>query len=94
MKLIRDFSKMDTERLFRALHSFKRSLIGLPLIFGLVPVVSLVRRFPEKPWWLIPLYGSGILFASGIIATAHGRLVEEIKKRIKNTVGQDTGANA
>lgn len=83
MKLIHDFSKMDTERLFKILRSFKRPLIGLPLVFGVVPLVPLVRRFPEKLWWMIPLYGIGILFVSGMIATAYGRLIEEIEKRIK-----------
>ena len=81
MKLIRDYSKMNTELLFKILRSFKRTLIGLPLVFGIIPLVPLVRHFPEKLWWIIPLYGIGILFVSGMIATAYSRLIKEIETR-------------
>ncbi len=82
MKLIRDFSKYDTPTIFRALRSFRRLLIGYPLLFALIPTIGLVALRPRQLWWLIPVYFAGILFVTILIATAFGRLVDELNKRM------------
>jgi len=84
MKLIRDFTQHDTPTLFRALSSFRRTLIGYPLLFALVPLLGLVALRPRQLWWLIPVYVTGILLVTCIVATAHGRLVKELENRMKD----------
>ena len=84
MKLIRDFAEHDTNMLFRALRTFNRPLVGLPVIFALIPMLGLVALRPRQLWWLIPVYFAGILVVTCMLATAHGRLVDELKKRVQD----------
>ena len=80
MKLIQDFTQLDTATLFRALKSFKRTLIGFPVVLT-IPAVGIIALKP-KLWWLFPVYVIAILFGSIMIGTAYGRLVAELKKRM------------
>ena len=84
MKLIQDFTKHDTPTLLQALRSFRRPLIGLPILFALVPMLGLVALRPRQLWWLIPVYFAGILFVTVLQATAFGRIVDELKGRMKD----------
>ena len=82
MRLIRDFTQMDTATLCRGLRSFKRTLIGLPVVFAVIPTLGIVALRPAQLWWLIPVYFGGILFVTGLIGTAYGRSVDEIERRM------------
>lgn len=84
MKLIRDFTQHDTSTLFRSLRTFSRPLVGLPVIFALIPMLGLVAMRPRQLWWLIPVYFSGIVVVTCMLATAYGRLVNELKKRMED----------
>ena len=84
MKLIRDFTQQDTAMLFKALHSFRRPLIGYPLLFALIPMLGLVAMRPRQLWWLIPVYFAGILIVTMLMASAFGRLVDELNRRMKD----------
>ena len=90
MKLIQDFTKHDTSTLFRALRSFRRFLVGLPIVFALVPMLGLVA-LQRQLWWLIPVYFGGILVVTGLIGTAYGRNVREIERRMDQTVERGVG---
>ncbi len=79
MKLIQDFTQLDTATLFRALRSFKRFLIGFPVILTL-PAVGFIALKPQL-WWLFPVYVIAILFGAVMIGTAYGRLVAELRVR-------------
>ncbi len=79
MKPIQDFTQLDTVTLFRALHSFKRFLIGFPVILT-IPAVGIIALKPQL-WWLFPLYVIAILFGAVMIGTAYGRLVAELRVR-------------
>ena len=81
MKLIQNFTQLDTPTLFRALRSFKKTLIGFPVILT-IPAVGIIALKPQL-WWLFPVYVIGILFGSVMIGTAYGRLVAELKKRME-----------
>ena len=79
MKLIQDFTQLDTVTLFRALRSFKRFLIGFPVILT-IPAVGIIALKPQL-WWLFPVYVIAILFGAVMIGTAYGRLVAELRVR-------------
>jgi len=82
MKLIQDFTQFDTPKLFRALRSFKRTLIGVPVIMT-IPSVGIIALRPDL-WWLFPLYVIAILLGFLVLGTAYGRLVAEIENRMKD----------
>ena len=79
MKLIQDFTQLDTATLFRALRSFKRFLIGFPVILT-IPAVGIIALKPQL-WWLFPVYVIAILFGAVMIGTTYGRLVAELRVR-------------
>jgi hypothetical protein len=81
MKLIQDFTQLDTPTLFRALRSFKKTLIGFPVILT-IPAIGIIALKPQL-WWLFPIYVLSILFGCTLIGTAYGRLVAELKRRIE-----------
>ena len=82
MRLIQDFTQFDTPKLFRALRSIKRTLIGVPVIMT-IPAVGIVALKPDL-WWLFPLYVIATFFGFLLIGTAYGRLVAEIENRMKD----------
>ena len=81
MKLIQDFTQLDTPTLFRGLRSFKKTIIGIPVILT-IPAVGIVALKPQL-WWLFPVYVIAVLFSSIMIGVAYGRLVAEVKKRME-----------
>jgi hypothetical protein len=91
MRLIRDFTQMDTATLCRGLRSFKRTVIGLPVLFAIIPTLGIVALRPAQLWWLIPVYFGGILFVTGLIGTAYGRNVREIERRMDKTFERGAG---
>ena len=81
MTLIQDFTQLDTATLFRVLRSFKRTLIGFPVILT-IPSVGIIAIKPHL-WWLFLVYVGAITFGSLVIGTAYGRLVDELKTRVE-----------
>ena len=82
MRLIQDFAQFETPLLLRGLKSFKRTIIGLPVCFAIIPTLGIVALSPARLWWLLPVYLGGIIFVTVLIGTAFSRNVAEIEKRL------------
>jgi hypothetical protein len=85
MRLIQDFTQLETDVLFKGLRSYKRTIIGWPIGFALIPTLGIVALRPSL-WWLIPVYIGGILFVTSLVGTALSRSVVELEKRMKDSV--------
>ncbi len=91
MRLIQDFTQFETPLLLRGLKSFKRTIIGLPICFAIIPTLGIVALNPTGLWWSLPVYLGGILLVTGLIGVAFGRNVAEIEKRLNKAAQADRG---
>ena len=83
MRLIKDFSQYDSQKLIECLISYKKAIWGFPLIFGIFPWIFMSIFWSTKFWKVAIVLSISIPVILGLVAVSHSRIVQELEKRLK-----------